>query len=315
MKIIDNPLWVERYRPQTVADTILPEELKATFQKFVDNKSVPNLLLTGTPGTGKTTVAKAMLEELGCDYIVINGSLERNIDTLRNDIAQFATSLSIYGTGRKYVILDEADFLNPNSFQPALRNFMEEFSKNCGFILTANHKFKIIDALRSRCSTVEFKIPNAQKPVLAAKFLSRVTQILGYENVEYDKTALAGVVTKFFPDWRRVLNELQRYSVTGKIDSGILANLNESNIKELTKLLKNKEFSKVRKWVADNSDLDANELFNSLYTHSSELVEPSSIPPLILIIAKYSYQNSFCANQEINICAAMVEIMTEIKFK
>lgn len=311
----DNPLWVERYRPQTVKDTILPQELKNTFQKFVDDKTIPNLLLAGTPGTGKTTIARAMLEELGCDYIIINGSLERNIDTLRNDIAQFASTLSIYGTGRKYVILDEADFLNPNSTQPALRNFTEEFSKNCGFIFTCNHKFKIIEALRSRCSTIDFKIPNDQKGELAAQFLQRLITILELENIEYDKRAIAGVISKFFPDWRKVLNELQRYSVAGKIDSGILTNLQETTIKELTTLLKNKEFQKTRKWVADHADIDANELFTALYTHASSSVDPLYVPPLILILAKYSYQNSFCANPEINICAALIEIMTEIKFK
>ncbi len=314
MKVIDNPLWVEKFRPQTVADTILPKDLKKTFQKFVDDKNIPNLLLNGSSGTGKTTVAKAMLEELGCDYIVVNGSLERSIDSLRNDLQQYVTSLSIYGTGRKYVIIDEADGLS-TLFQNAFRNFMEEHSKNAGWILTSNNRFKIIDAIKSRCSVIDFKIHPSEKKELAAQFMVRLTQILDYEKIEYDKTSLVGIISKFFPDWRRVLNEIQRYSVTGKIDSGILANLQESNIKELVGFFKKKEFNNVRKWVANNADVDANELFTSFYAHASELVEPNSIPPLILILAKYSYNHSFVANPEINICAAMIEIMMEVVFK
>ena len=229
--MIDNPLWVERYRPQTIADTILPEDLKATFQQFVDQKSVPNLLLTGSAGVGKTTVARAMLEELECDYIIINGSLNGNIDTLRTTIQNFASSVSFTG-GRKYVIIDEADYLNANSTQPALRNFMEEYSKNCGFILTCNFKNRIIEPLHSRCSVIEFKINKNDMADLAKQFMKRVKNILEIENIEYDKEAVAAIIMKYFPDWRRVLNELQRYSATGRVDTGILSNLQQTSIRE-----------------------------------------------------------------------------------
>ena len=225
-------LWVEKYRPKTVEDTILPTDLKATFQQFVEQKNVPNLILTGGPGVGKTTIAKAMLEELGCTYIVINGSMNGNIDTLRNEIKNFASTVSFSG-GRKYVILDEADYLNPQSTQPALRNFMEEFSANCGFILTCNFLNRIIAPLHSRCSVVQFKINAADKPKLAARFLKRMTGILEKENVEFELAVVAQLIMKHFPDWRRVLNELQRYSATGKIDTGILANISSDNFKTL----------------------------------------------------------------------------------
>ena len=225
-------LWVEKYRPHKVADTILPPSLQATFQQFVDDGSIPNLLLSGRAGVGKTTIARAMLDQLGCDYIVINGSMHGNIDTLRTDILNFASTVSFTG-GRKYVILDEADYLNPNSTQPALRNFMEEYSKNCGFILTCNFKNKLIDPLISRCSVIDFVIPKEDKPKLAVKFYKRVQDILRAENVEFNPQAVAGVIEKHFPDWRRVLNELQRYAATGKIDTGILANLQEDSFKSL----------------------------------------------------------------------------------
>lgn len=309
-----NPLWCERYRPRTVADTILPEHLKKIFQQFVDQQSVPNLLLTGGPGIGKTTVAKAMLDELNCDYVVINGSLNGNIDTLRNDIMQFASSVSLQGD-RKYVILDEADYLNPNSTQPALRNFMEEFSKNCGFILTCNFKNRIIDPLHSRCSVVEFKITGKEKAKLAAQFHKRVCNILKSEGVEFEPEVVAQVIKKYFPDWRRVLNELQRYSATGKIDTGILSNFQEVNLKELVGFLKEKNFSMARKWVAENNDMDPVEFYRTLYDTASAYLEPKSIPMLVLIIAKYQYQAAFCANQDINTAAALVEMMMELEFK
>lgn len=306
-------LWVEKYRPKTIEDTILPVELKATFQQFVDQKNVPNLILSGTAGVGKTTVARAMLEQLGCDYIVINGSMNGNIDTLRNDILNFASSVSLSG-GRKYVILDEADYLNANSTQPALRNFMEEFSRNCGFILTCNFKNRIIEPLHSRCSVVDFKISKKDMAKLAGQFFKRVESILGAEGIEYDKPVVAEIIQKYFPDWRRVLNELQRYSATGKIDSGILANLQQSNLKELVSLMKVKNFTEIRKWAKNNIDTDVNVLYNEFYETAVEYFTPRCIPALVLLIAKYQYQNSFAANQEINFTAFLVEVMLEMEF-
>lgn len=306
-------LWVEKYRPKTIEDTILPAELKATFQQFVDQKNVPNLILSGTAGVGKTTVARAMLEQLGCDYIVINGSMNGNIDTLRNDILNFASSVSLSG-GRKYVILDEADYLNANSTQPALRNFMEEFSRNCGFILTCNFKNRIIEPLHSRCSVVDFKISKKDMAKLAGQFFKRVESILGAENVPYDKSAVAEIIQKFFPDWRRVLNELQRYSATGKIDSGILANLQQTSIRELIGLMSDKNFTEVRKWVKNNIDTDVNVLFNEFYTSASEMFTPRCIPALVVLIARYQYQNAFAANPEINFVAFLAEVMAEMEF-
>ena len=256
-------LWVEKYRPKTIEETILPIELKAVFQQFVDQQNIPNLILSGSAGVGKTTVARAMLEQLGCDYIVINGSMNGNIDTLRNEILNFASSVSLSG-GRKYVILDEADYLNANSTQPALRNFMEEFSRNCGFILTCNFKNRIIEPLHSRCSVIDFKIGKKEMAKLAMQFMKRVSNILNSENIEFDKAVVAEVIQKHFPDWRRVLNELQRYSATGKIDSGILANLQQVSIKELVSMLKEKNFSGLRKWVGENLDNDQNSIFRQL---------------------------------------------------
>ena len=307
-------LWVEAYRPHTIADTVLPPDLQATFQKFVDDQSVPNLLLSGRAGVGKTTVARAMLDELGCDYIIINGSMHGNIDTLRTDILNFASTVSFTG-GRKYVILDEADYLNPNSTQPALRNFMEQYSKNCGFILTCNFKNKLIDPLISRCSVIDFNIPKEDKPKLAVKFYKRVLDILKKENVEAEPKAVAGVIEKHFPDWRRVLNELQRYAATGKIDVGILTNLQEDSFKALVGFLKAKEFSNVRKWVGENSDVDTTTFFRKFYDQANELMDSPSIAQLVLILAKYQYQAAFVADHEINIAACLTEIMVECTFK
>ena len=309
----DDFLWVEKYRPRTVSDTILPDNLKKTFQQFVDQNNVPNLILTGGPGVGKTTVAKAMLEELGCDYIVINGSMNGNIDTLRNDIQQFASSVSLTG-GRKYVILDEADYLNPNSTQPALRNFMEEYSKNCGFILTCNFKNKIIDPLHSRCSVVEFKISKEDRPSMAAQLFKRVIGILKAENVDFDQKAVAEVISKYFPDNRRILNELQRYSATGRIDTGILANLQEVTLKNLVLALKEKNFTEVRKWVADNSDVDSTTIFRQIYNMASDVMKGGSIPQLVLILADYQYKDAFVADHEINMTACLTEIMVNCEF-
>lgn len=309
----DDFLWCEKYRPRAVKDTVLPQSLQAVFQQFVDDKQIPNLLLTGRAGTGKTTVARAMLEELGCDYIIINGSLNGNIDTLRHDIQTFASSISLSG-GRKYVILDEADYLNANSTQPALRNFMEEFSKNCGFILTCNYPNRIIKELHSRCSVVAFTIPSAEKPKLASKFYRRVMDILTHEQVQSEPKAVAAVVEKHFPDFRRTLNELQRYAATGSIDSGILVNVQEENIKGLVEYLKNKDFTNVRKWVVENIDIEPNVLFRKFYDTAGDYFKKSSIPQLVMILAQYQYKQAFVADSEINIVACLTEIMVECEF-
>lgn len=310
----DDFLWTERYRPKTVTDTILPPDLRKIFQQFVDQKNVPNLLLTGSSGVGKTTVAKAMLEELGCDYIVINASMNGNIDTLRYDIQNFASAMSLTG-GRKYVILDEADYLNANSTQPALRNFMEEYSKNCGFILTCNFKNRIIEALHSRCSVIDFKISKKDSVKLAEQFYKRVDKILKAEKVEYEPAAVAEVIKKYYPDWRRVLNELQRYSALGKIDTGILTNMQEANISELIKQMKDKNFTAVRKWVGENLDNDQNAVFRKFYDSASVLLSSGSIPAMVVIIGKYQYQAAFSVDQEINLSACLAEIMAECVWK
>ena len=313
--MLEEFLYVEKYRPKTVSDTILPVSLKQTFQQFVDQKNVPNLLLTGTAGVGKTTIAKAMLEELDCDYIVINGSDEgRLIDTLRTKIKGFASSMSLAG-GRKYVILDEADYLNAETVQPALRNFMEEYSANCGFIMTCNFSNKIIEPLRSRCSVVEFKMAPDDKPKLAGEFFKRVCGILESEGVEYDKATVAEVVKKHFPDNRRVLNELQRYSATGKIDAGILVNFSELGMKELMASMKAKEFTKVRKWVAQNADGDTSAVFRKIYDTAHDYVTPNSVPQLVVTLADYQYKAAFAADPEINMMAMMTEMMIDSEWK
>ena len=307
-------LWVEKYRPKTIKDTVLTPELKTLFQTFVDNKNVPNLLLTGSQGIGKTTVAKAMLEELGADYIVINGSDEgRLIDTLRNKIKNFASSVSLAG-GRKYVILDEADYCNAETVQPALRNFMEEFSKNCGFIMTCNFVNKIIQPLHSRCSVVEFKIANKDKPAMAKELYARILDILKTENISFDEKVIQEVLAKHFPDNRRILNELQRYSATGHIDSGILANLSETSIKELMQLLKDKEFTSVRKWVGKNVDGDVAPMFRKIYDTVTQYVKPTSIPQVVVTLADYQYKSAFVADQEVNFMAFLTELMVDTEW-
>ena len=305
-------LWVERYRPRTIDDTILPQELKQTFQQFVNQEDVPNLLLTGGPGIGKTTVARAMCEQLNVDYIVINGSMNGNIDTLRTEIKDFASTISFTGS-RKYVILDEADYLNPQSTQPALRNFMEEFSNNCGFILTCNFKNRIIEPLHSRCSVIEFKLSNKDKPKLAQQLYKRVKTILSEESVQYDDQVVAELISRYFPDFRRVLNELQRYSATGKIDTGILAN-HESSIEELVGTLKQKQYTDMRKWVAQHSDVETAELYRRLYDSASKYVKPQSIPQLVVTLADYQYKAAFVADHEINNVACMTELMMEVEW-
>ena len=307
-------LWVERYRPKRVSDTVLPAELKVVFQQFVDQRNIPNLILAGGPGIGKTTIARAMLEELGCDYIVINGSMNGNIDTLRNDILEFASSMSLEG-GRKYVILDEADYLNANSTQPALRNFMEEFSKNCGFILTCNFVQRIIEPLHSRCSVIDFKLPKKELPTLASQMMQRAVTILDDNQIPFDNAAVAEVVRKYLPDWRRVINELQRYSATGRIDSGILANTTAESITQLIDAMKDKNFSQVRKWVGQHSDTDSVTLYRQFYDNASQYFKAASIPQLVLILAKYQHQAAFVADHEINNAACMLEIMIDCEFE
>lgn len=311
---MEDSLWVEKYRPRIVEDVVLPTTLKSTFQEFINNKLIPNLILSGPPGVGKTTIAKAMLNELECDYIVINGSMNGNIDTLRNEIMNFASSVSFLG-GRKYVILDEADYLNSNSTQPALRNFMEEFSNNCGFILTCNFKNRIIAPLHSRCSVIDFVISKNDRPKMAAQFMRRAIDILEKEHIESDKSVVASVVQKYFPDWRRVLNELQRYSSTGKIDSGILTDMQEVSIADLVDMMKTKKYTEIRKWVAENIDQDQNAIYRKLYDQSSQFLKPQTIPILVLTIAKYSYQSAFAADPEITMMACITEIMINTEFQ
>jgi DNA polymerase III delta prime subunit len=310
----DVMLWVEKYRPSKIGECILTEDLKKTFQQFVDDKHIPNLLLSGGPGVGKTTVAKAMLNEIGATFMMINGSEESGIDVLRNKIKNFASTVSMDGN-RKFVILDEADYLNPQSTQPALRGFIEEFHKNCGFILTCNFKNRIIEPLHSRCSVVEFRIPTSEKPTLAGQFFKRVQDILAQENVQYEPKAVAGVVEKHFPDWRRVLNELQRYSASGMIDAGILVNISETNMKDLATFLKEKDFKSIRKWVANNLDNDPARMYRKIYDTLYEEVQPATVPHLVLATADYSYKSAFVADQEINMLAYMIEVMTQVNWK
>jgi len=309
-------LWVEKYRPKTIAETILPVELKKTFQQFVDQKNVPNLLLSGGAGVGKTTIAKAMLNELGADYMMINGSNEgRLIDTLRVEINNFASTVSFTG-GRKYVILDEADYLNAQSVQPALRNFMEEYSSNCGFILTCNFKNKIIEPLQSRCSIIEFGIPKTEKPKIAAQFYKRICDILNGEGIKYEKASVAELINVHFPDWRRALNELQRYSATGCIDAGVLTNLSDENINTLISYLKDKKFTEMRKWVAENADIDSGLLYRHLYdVLPTKLKSTTSVAGAIIVLAEYQYKEAFVANAEINRVAALATLMAECDWK
>lgn len=312
--MIENFLWVEKYRPKKIADVILPNELRKTFTEFINQKEIPNLILSGGPGVGKTTIAKAMLEELGCTYIMINGSMNGGIDTLRSEIKNFASTISFRG-GRKYVILDEADYLNPQSTQPALRNFMEEYSANCGFILTCNFVNKIIAPLHSRCSVIQFKINSVDKPKLALQFMKRVEMILQKENIEYDQKVLAELILKYFPDWRRVLNELQRYSVTGKIDTGLLANFTEVTFKKLLVAIKEKDFSTMRKWVVDNLENEPTVLFRNFFDNAVEYFTPQSVPHLVVLIGDYQYKSAFVADQEINMVAFLTEVMASCEVK
>ena len=305
-------LFVEKYRPQTIAECILPADLKETFQKIVDKGEIPNMMFTGSAGVGKTTVARALCNELDIDYMLINGSEDGNIDTLRGKIKQFASTVSLMG-GQKVVILDEADYLNPQSTQPALRGFIEEFSSNCRFILTCNFKNRIIDPLHSRCSIYEFNLGN--KAVMAQAFMSRLQFILDSEKIIYDDAVIAELIMKYIPDWRRVINECQRYGMSGHIDTGVLVTLSEASVQGLMEDLKTKNFKGMRKWVTDNMDVESAKLFRMVYDNMIMYVAPNSIPQLVLILADYSYKDSFVADHEINVVACMTEIMSQIKFK
>ena len=307
-------LWVEQYRPKTIDDCILPDSLKTLFKSFIKKGELSNLLFSGTPGIGKTTVAKALCEELNCDWIMINGSEEGGIDVLRNKIKNFASTVSLSG-GKKVVILDEADYLNPQSTQPALRGFVEEFHKNCRFILTCNFKNRLIEPLHSRFSTIDFKIANKDRPVLASKLFAKVGIILKEQTVPFDEAVVAELINKHFPDYRRILNELQRYSVSGKIDTGILTNISDDNLNKLITLLKEKDFTSMRKWVVNNLDNDPVVVFRRIYDTMYENLESETIPHAVLILADYSYKSAFVADQEVNLVACLTEIMSQCKFK
>ena len=307
-------LWVEEYRPKTIDDCILPQSLKTLFTSFIQKGELSNILLSGPPGIGKTTVAKALCDQLNCDWIMINGSEEGGIDVLRNKIKNFASTVSLSG-GKKVVILDEADYLNPQSTQPALRGFVEEFHKNCRFILTCNFKNRIIEPLHSRFSNIEFKVNPKDKPKLASRLFERAVFILKEQNINYEEKVLVELIKKHFPDFRKLINELQRYSVSGTIDAGILVNVSDENLKTLVSHLKNKEFSDMRKWVVNNLDNDPVKIFRKMYDTLYSNLEPSTIPHAVLIIADYQYKSAFVADQEINLVACLTELMSQVKFK
>lgn len=310
----DEFLWCEKYRPKTIDECILPQALKDSFKQYIAGGQLPNFIFSGGAGVGKTTVARALCNELSADYLFINGSEERGIDVLRTKIKQFASSVSLTADGVKVVILDEADYLTPDT-QAALRAFIEEFSNNCRFVLTCNFKNRIIQPLHSRCAVVDFKVDSKDKPTIAANFFRRVVDILSKENITAEKNVLAKVVETHFPDFRRVLNELQRYSVSGTIDAGILANMSDESMKELTGYLKEKDFSGARKWIGRNTDIETSVLFRRLYDTSADIIEAGSIPQLVLILADYQYKAAFVADSEVNNVAALTEIMANCKFK
>jgi len=309
---MEHLLWTEKYRPKTIEDCILPERLKLPFQEYVNQRNIPNLLLAGGAGVGKTTVAKALCNEVGCDYIVINGSDESGIDTFRTKIKNYASSMSLTG-GRKVIIIDEADYLNPNSTQPALRNAIEEFASNCSFIFTCNYKNRIIEPLHSRCAVIEFSLKNGEKAKMASAFFKRIQSVLQSESVDYDDKVIAELIKKHFPDFRRIINELQRYSQFGKIDTGVLAQIGDISISEIVKFIRDKDFGSIRKWVATN-DVDSNTLYRKLYESMYDVMKPQSIPQAVLILADYQYKAAFVADQEINTVACLTEIMVNCEF-
>jgi len=312
---MENFLWVEEFRPKKVADCVLLEPTKEVFQGFVDDGKIPNLLLSGGAGVGKTTIARAMCDEIGLDYLMINGSNEgRNIDTVRTLLQQYCSSVSMTG-GRKVVIVDEADYMNADSVQPALRGFIEKFSSNVSFIFTCNFRNRIIDPIHSRCSVIEFVIPKSDRPQLAQECLGRTEVILSEKNVEFDKKVIIELIMKHFPDMRRVLNELQRYSAGGIIDAGILAQIGEINLTELMRALKEKHFSEVRRWVTQNIDNDPVRIFRKIYDGVSGHLKDASVPQAVLILADYQYKSAFVADQEINLVACLTEMMVDCEFK
>ena len=306
-------LWVEKYRPKTIGETILPSDLKATFQKIVETGEVPNMLFTGSAGLGKTTVAKALCNELGLDYILVNGSEEGNIETLRGKIKQFASSISLQG-GYKVVILDEADYLNPQSTQPALRGFIEEFSNNCRFILTCNFKNRIIEPLHSRCGVYEFNTSKKDMAALAGNFMDRLKKILTTEGVEYNEKDAADIILKYAPDWRRILNEAQRHGNSGVLTTNSRVDGSGNQYDVLMTHLKGKDFKKMRTWVVNNIDVDASAIFRGIYDNMANTVSPQSIPQLVLILADYQYKNAFVADHELNVVACMTEVMANVEF-
>ena len=307
-------LWVEKYRPRTIEDCILPESIKKTLRDVVSQNKIPNMMFTGTSGIGKTTAARAICNETQADYLIINGSDEgRMIDTLRTKLTQFCSTISLSGS-RKVVIIDEADYMNADSVQPAMRNFTERFADNCSFIFTCNYKNRIIEPIHSRCAVIDFSLKNGEKQVIAARFIKRVEGILTDESIDYDKEVIAKLVLKHFPDFRRVLNELQRYSTSGEINSGVLANIKEMNLKELIDSLREKNFSKMRQWVVANVDNDPATVYRKIYDELYNVVDKGSIPQAVLTIAEYQYKSAFVADQEINLVACLVELMAECEF-
>jgi DNA polymerase III delta prime subunit len=309
---MDHLLWVEKYRPQTIEECILPDRLKKPFQEYVNQNTIPNLILSGGPGVGKTTVAKAMCNEIGCDFMVINGSDESGIDIFRTKIKNYASSMSLAG-GRKVIIIDEADYLNPNSTQPALRNAIEEFAVNCSFIFTCNYKNRIIEPLHSRCAVIDFGLKNGEKAKMASAFFKRIQSVLQSESVDFDDAVIAELVKKHFPDFRRVLNELQRYSQFGKIDTGILSQIADVSINEIIKNIKEKDFGAIRKWVATN-EIDSTTLYRKIYDSLYDNLKPQSIPQAVLILADYQYKAAFVADAEINTVACLTDLMVSCEF-
>ena len=311
----DDFLWVAKYRPTKISECVLPSDLQEPFSDFIDQGKLPNLIFAGGPGTGKTTAAMALCEETQTDYLMVNGSDEgRNIDTVRTTLRQFCSSVSMTGN-RKAIIMDEADYMNPDSVQPALRGFVEKFGNNVSFIFTCNYPNRIIEPIHSRCAIFDFLIPNSEKPKIAENYLKLCEGILAKEEIEFDKKVLIQLIMKHFPDFRRVLNELQRYSSSGRIDTGILTSLEEINIIELVESLKTKRFSDMRKWTNSNMDSDTTRIFRKLYDSLSSYLKPQSVPQAVLIIADYQYKSAFVADQEINMVACLTEIMVECSFK
>ena len=312
---MDNFLWVERYRPKTIDQCILSDTIKGTLEDLVRDNKVPNLMFTGPAGVGKTTVARAICDMTNSDYIIINGSDEgRMIVTLRTKMTQFCSTISLSGGGRKVVIIDEADYMNPDSVQPAMRGFIERFAENCSFIFTCNFKNRIIEPIHSRCAVIDFGLKKDEKPDIASQFMVRCGDILAEESVEHNKKVVAELINKHFPDFRRIINELQRYSTSGEIDSGVLAIIGELNLNQLISALRNKNFHDMRQWVSSNVDNDPTTIYRKIYDKLYEVLEKSSIPSAVLIIGEYQYKSAFVADQEVNLVACLVELMAECEF-